>query len=242
MSGCEHPIDVATHIRRTCAEAELETVFQPMIEVESSECIAYEAFTRFPEESDWTTVEWFTAANALGVGEMLELAAMEAALRHLDDIPSPTALALNVSPSVAVMEEFFELVAPFASRLIIELTEHAPVDDYRSLADGLENLRRLGARIAIDDVGAGFANFRHIVQLSPDIVKLDVSLTQLIEDNPSIRALAAALVDFADATGTVIAAEGIESDVKLTLLREIGVHQGQGYLIGRPSRLEAQLN
>jgi len=242
LSGCNDPNDVAAHIRRACAESELETVFQPMIELESSECIAYEAFTRFPEEPDWTTAEWFRAAEALGVGGMLELAAIEGALRHLDDIPSSAALAINVSPSVAVTHEFFELVAPFAGRLIIELTEHAPVEDYEALAAGLEDLRRLGARIAIDDVGAGFANFRHILQLSPDIVKLDLSLTQRIEDSPWIRALTAALVDFADATGTVIAAEGIECDVELTLLRELGVHQGQGYLLGRPTRLEAQLN
>ena len=102
----------------------------------------------------------------------------------------------------------------------------------------------VGCRVEVEygDVGAGFASFRHILQLSPDIVKLDLSLTRRLEDSSSARALTAALVDFADTTGAVIAAEGIESEVELTLLRELGVHHGQGYLLGYPAHLEAQLN
>jgi len=242
MIRAERSSDMAARIRRACDDDELETFFQPMIELESSDCIAYEALTRFPAETGWTTTDWFAAATALGVGPMLELAAIAAALGHIADIPAPTALAINVSPQVAVTDEFFALVAPFASRLIIELTEHAPVSDYQALVDGLCELRRLGARVAIDDVGAGFASFRHILLLSPDIVKLDLSLTQRLEDSSSARALTAALVDFADTTGAVIAAEGIESEIELTLLRELGVHHGQGYLLGHPAHLEAQLN
>jgi EAL domain-containing protein (putative c-di-GMP-specific phosphodiesterase class I) len=189
-------LEVAVRIRRACEDGELETMFQPLIELESSDCIAYEALARFPDEPDWTTSEWFAAANALGVGLMLELAAIAAALRHLREIPPSAALAINVSPHVAVTHEFFALAAPFASRLIIELTEHAPVHDYKALAEGLRDLRRLGAGIAIDDVSAGFASFL----------------------------------------------EGIESETEVTLLRQLDVHRGQGYLLGYPTQLEAQLN
>jgi EAL domain-containing protein (putative c-di-GMP-specific phosphodiesterase class I) len=213
-----------------------------MIELRSNDCIAYEALTRFPDDAVWTTRDWFAAANDLGVGATLELAAIAAALPHLDDIPPTAALAINVSPAVAVTDEFFELVAPFARRLIIELTEHEPVDDYVALAEGLQDLRDLGARIAIDDVGAGFATLRHILRLAPDIVKLDLSLTTGIENDPGSRALTAALVEFADRTGALIAAEGIETPVELKLLRELGVNHGQGYLLGRPSPLGGQLN
>jgi EAL domain-containing protein (putative c-di-GMP-specific phosphodiesterase class I) len=242
VSAREHPAEVAARIRRACTEAELRTVFQPLIELETNDCIAYEALTRFPEDRAWTTSEWFTAASALGVGAKLELAAIEAALAHLDDIPHEAALAINVSPAVALTDEFFQLVAPVANRLIIELTEHEPVDDYAALAAGLEGLRRLGARIAIDDVGAGFATLRHILRLSPDIVKLDLSLTHGIESDSGSRAMTSALVDFADSTGALIAAEGIETAIELELLRELGVDHGQGFLLGRPSPLEAHLN
>lgn len=213
-----------------------------MIELESNDCIAYEALTRFPEDTAWTTCEWFAAAETLGVGAKLELAAVAAALRHLEDIPPTAALAINVSPAVAVTDEFFDLVAPFASRLIIELTEHQAVDDYDALLDGLQDLRELGARIAIDDVGAGFASLRHILQLTPEIVKLDLSLTAGIMRDARSRALTAALVEFAARTGALIAAEGIETQPELELLRELGVDHGQGYLLGRPDPLEVHLN
>src|SRR5581483_7088809 len=142
-----------------------------------------EALTRFADQTR-TTTEWFADATELGVGADLELTAIRSALAHLVGFPPGARLAVNVSPAVAVTDEFLELVAPFAGRLIIELTEHEPVEEYDELATVLEHLRSLGARIAVDDVGAGFASLRHILRLSPDILKLDLSLTQGIEDDP----------------------------------------------------------
>jgi EAL domain-containing protein (putative c-di-GMP-specific phosphodiesterase class I) len=234
-------VDLIERIRRACAASELETVFQPMIELESNDCIAYEALTRFPDDR-WEPRDWFAAASELGIGAKLELSAVAAALAHLDDIPASAAIAINVSPAVALTVEFFELVAPVASRVIIELTEHEPVDDYAELAAGLQKLRDLGARIAIDDVGAGFASLRHILRLAPDIVKLDLSLTHGIATDADTRALTSALVGFAETTGALIAAEGIETAAELAVLRELGVGHGQGYLLGRPNSLEAHLN
>jgi EAL domain-containing protein (putative c-di-GMP-specific phosphodiesterase class I) len=229
-------------IRHVCAHAEVETVFQPLIRLESNECIAYEALSRFPDDVDWTTSEWFATARDLGEGAALELAAIRAALGHLDRIPPETALAINVSPAVAVTDEFFQLAAPFAYRLIIELTEHEPVDDYATVVDALDDLRHLGARIAIDDVGAGFASLRHILRLAPDIVKLDLSLTHGMEDGSGAHALTSAMVGFAADTGALIAAEGIETRAELELLRKLGIDHGQGYLLGRPGPLNAHLN
>ncbi len=228
--------------RRVCAGAELEIVFQPLVDLENYDCIAYEALARFPEDQERTTSGWFATARELGVGAKLELTAICAALRHIDEIPPETALAINVSPAVAITDEFLELVLPFAHRLIIELTEHEPVHDYEAVVEGLSDLRQLGARIAIDDVGAGFASLRHILRLAPDIVKLDLSLTRGIEDDPSVHALTEALVRFSDNTGALIAAEGIETTSELQLLRKLGIDHGQGYLLGRPGPLEAHLN
>jgi len=126
--------------------------------------------------------------------------------------------------------------------LIIELTEHEPVHDYEAVVEGLADLRRLGARVAIDDVGAGFASLRHILRLAPDIVKLDLSLTHGIEDDPNVHALTEALVRFSENTGALITAEGIETTSELRLLRMLGIDHGQGYLLGRPGPLEAHLN
>jgi EAL domain-containing protein (putative c-di-GMP-specific phosphodiesterase class I) len=225
-------------IRRLCADGELETVFQPMIELGSNHPVAYEALTRFPGRSR-TPREWFADATELGVGSDLELAAVRSALSYLDDFPPETRLSINVSPAVAVTDDFVELVAPVADRLIIELTEHDPVEDYDLLVDTLSHLRALGALIAIDDVGAGFTTLRNIIRLAPDILKLDLSLTQAIERDSGSRALTTALIGYGDSTGTVIAAEGIETEGELETLRELGVDQGQGYFLGRPERLLA---
>jgi len=234
--------DLAAYIRHICAGAELETLFQPLVELESNACLAYEALTRFPYAPEGSTGGWFRAAGDLGIGTMLELAAVAAALAHLDDVPADAALAINISPGVATTGEFFELVGPFAHRIIIEITEHDPVEDYDVLAEQLQALRDLGARIAVDDVGAGFASLRHVLKLAPDIVKLDLSLTRGIAESLGSRALTSALVDFTGDTGALITAEGIETVIELETLRKLGVDHGQGYLLGRPSSLKAHLN
>jgi EAL domain-containing protein (putative c-di-GMP-specific phosphodiesterase class I) len=95
--------------------------------------------------------------------------------------------------------------------------------------------------VAVDDVGAGFASLRHILRLTPDIVKLDLSLTQEIEIDPGRRALTQALVGFAERIGATISAEGIETEAELALLRRLGVDQGQGYYLGYPRALAGQL-
>jgi len=219
-----------------CNAGELETVFQPMIELESQHPVAFEALTRLPSEAR-STREWFADATELGVGLELELAAVRSALAHLDGIPYGTRLSINVSPAVAITDELFDLIAPVAERLIIELTEHDPVDDYDALGVALSHLRTMGALVAIDDVGAGFATLRHILRLSPDILKLDLSLTHAVETDSGSRALTSALIDFAENNGIVITAEGIETEGELKTLRELGVDQGQGYFLGRPERL-----
>ena len=147
------------------------------------------------------------------------------------------ALALNVSPATALDPRFCELLLGVAERIVIEITEHAQVDDYDALAAALAPLRERGAQLAIDDVGAGFANLRHILRLAPDIVKLDLSLTQEISRDPARRALATSLVGFAGGVGARIVAEGISSDEDLTLLRALGVNYGQGFHLARPSAL-----
>jgi len=242
MPSRRYPSGTGARIHRMCNEAELETVFQPLVELTSQDCVAYEALTRFPDDSPWTTSDWFAAAREAGMANMLELAAIAGALRHIDGIPSQCALSINVSPAVAMTAEFFDLVEPFAHRLIIELTEHEPVEDYAGLVDALAELRSLGARIAVDDVGAGFASLRHILRLAPDIIKLDLSLTRGIEDDPGIHALTSALVDFAAKMDALISAEGIETASELEALRELGIDHGQGYLLGMPGPLGAVLN
>ena len=117
---------------------------------------------------------------------------------------------------------------------MIEITEHSEVTDYAMLEDALNRLRPL-ARIAIDDVGAGYAGLRHIVDLHPDLLKLDMSLTRHVDSDPARGALAQAMVDFAGRIGCAIVAEGVETAEEADTLRGFGVGYVQGYLYNRPT-------
>jgi EAL domain-containing protein (putative c-di-GMP-specific phosphodiesterase class I) len=122
---------------------------------------------------------------------------------------------------------------------MLEVTEHASIQDYSVIAAKLAPLRQLGLRLAVDDAGAGYASFRHILKLKPDVIKLDASLVGAIDQDRGVRALAAALIRFAEETGSKIVAEGVETQEELNVLRQLNVNKAQGYLLGRPSPIEA---
>ena len=120
---------------------------------------------------------------------------------------------------------------------MLELTEHAGIADYNELAEALAPLRESGVRLSVDDAGAGFASLRHILNLRPDIIKLDIGLIRGIDADPARRALASALVGFAAEIGAVIVAEGIETPDELATLCALRVTYGQGYHLARPGGL-----
>jgi EAL domain-containing protein (putative c-di-GMP-specific phosphodiesterase class I) len=222
---------------RRFARTGLPMAFQPVFELESGDRVAVEALARFPGCPSQSPSVWFERAESLSLLVELELACVRSALECLGWLPDGVSLSINASPRTAITPEFTQLIRPVADRIIVELTEHARVEDYAPLKESVERLRRSGARIAVDDVGAGFASLRHVLRLTPDIVKLDLSLTREIETDSITRALASALVTFCKRIGATVVAEGIESQAVLTLLRGLGVRQGQGYFLGRPGPL-----
>lgn len=226
-----------SRIRSVLDQDGIDIEFQPVFDLTDCTIVSLEALARFWVEPMRSPSLWFAEANEVGLGVELELAALENALEHLGEFPPEVALAINISPATVLDPRFCELLVDVANRLVIEITEHAQVDDYELLQSSLAPLRERGAQLAIDDVGAGFANLRHILRLSPDIVKLDLSLTHDIARDPARTALARSLVDFANGVGVSIVAEGISSDEDLALLRALGVTYGQGFYLARPSHL-----
>jgi len=212
-----------SRIRAILDSDHVDIEFQPIFDLLDCRIVSLEALARFWTEPMRPPSAWFAEATEVGLGIELELAAIRAALLRLDDFPTDVAIALNVSPATALDPRFCKLLLDVAERVVIEITEHAQVDDYDALRAALAPLRERGAQLAIDDVGAGFANLRHILRLAPDIVKLDLSLTQEIARDPAREALASSLVGFAGGVGASIVAEGISSDEDLALLRTLGV-------------------
>jgi EAL domain-containing protein (putative c-di-GMP-specific phosphodiesterase class I) len=155
-------------------------------------------------------------------------------------MPDDAYLAINAGPqTVRHLAASGLLDEVDLSRIVIELTEHFEVDDYPALSGELFELRRRGARVAIDDTGTGFSTFAHILRLAPDIIKLDRILTVGIDIDPIRRALAGALTTFAGETGAIVVAEGIETEAELTTVRNLGIQFGQGYHLGRPGPVES---
>jgi EAL domain-containing protein (putative c-di-GMP-specific phosphodiesterase class I) len=226
-----------SRVRGVLDRDDIDIEFQPVFDLTDCRIVSLEALARFWTEPMRSPSAWFAEATEVGLGVELELAAIRSALQRLEDFPPDVALALNVSPTTALDRRFCELLLDVADRVVIEITEHAQVDDYEELQRALAPLRQRGAKVAIDDVGAGFANLRHILRLAPDIVKLDLSLTQEISRDPAREALATSLVGFAEGVGASIVAEGISSDEDLALLRALGVAYGQGFYLARPSSL-----
>ena len=199
--------------------------------------VGYEALARFRSLPPRPPNEWFAEAAALELGMQLELATMERAIALLPKLPPTAYLSLNTSHRTVRSPELIDLLAASPGRLVVEITEHEPVEDYDELADSLRPLRALGVRIAIDDAGAGYASLRHTLALAPDIVKVDISLTHGIDVDRGRRALASALISFADEMDMTIVAEGIETAAELDTLRELGVRYGQGYHLAEPAAL-----
>src|SRR5690606_8881993 len=120
---------------------------------------------------------------------------------------------------------------------VIELTENERIEDYDSLIAPIQRLRDRGVRLAVDDAGAGFASLQHILELNPDMIKLDRAFIEGLADAPVRRALTTALVTFAHEIGATLVAEGIATATELEALRRLGVRHGQGVFLGEPASL-----
>jgi EAL domain-containing protein (putative c-di-GMP-specific phosphodiesterase class I) len=225
----------------------LGVALQPIVDLDTRGVVGAEALARFKaaEGGPLPTERTFLDAHALGLGPELELAVIDLALRSEGRLPAGLYLALNVSPTVLAGDELLDIVArhDHSRPLVIEITEHQAVEDYSELDVALCRLRDHGVRVAVDDVGSGFASFRHVTRVNPDILKLDRSLVCGIDEDPVRQSLAAAIVSFARDVGAIVVSEGIESSDELECLMELAVGCGQGFYLARPElgRVESRV-
>jgi diguanylate cyclase (GGDEF)-like protein len=225
----------AAEIAALIAEPEgIKAVFQPVVDLASGHLVGYEALARFKSSSGRSPEAWFARAHGCGLGPELDAAAIRAALEPVGR-PMDTHLALNVSPSALTSEPVAEALPDDLTGLVIEITEHEFVPDDETLAGAVAELRDRGARIAIDDAGAGYAGLKQMMRVNPDIVKLDCDLTKRIHADPARMALVESFVRFARRIGATVCAEGIESLDDLAVLSDLDVQWGQGFALARPA-------
>jgi EAL domain-containing protein (putative c-di-GMP-specific phosphodiesterase class I)/DNA-binding response OmpR family regulator len=213
-------------------QGEFEPVFQPIVDLNTGTVVGYETLTRFADGADPQLR--FAEAARVGMGVELERATMAAALDLASGRLGHRWLSVNVSPSFLASGNPGPLMRRADVDLVLELTEHDPIDDY---GDITRAVRAFGAnvRLSIDDAGAGYACLTHVLSLRPAFVKLDRGWVTGIDRDPARQALVAGLESFASRTGSTLIAEGIETEAELETVRDLRVALGQGFLLGRPA-------
>ena len=226
--------DRREHLVAMVPGQELLLARQPIFALDDGAVRGFEMLARFPTVGR-PPDEVFAEAWRLGVGGELELAAARRAFDVLGTIAAGSYLAVNASPATLLDPRFLEAAsAAGPGELVVEITEHAPVDDYPALLAAIRRLRAAGIRLAIDDIGTGFSGLDRILRLEPQLLKLDGALIRDLDRRRGARAMVAALVGYAGEVGVPLIAEQIESRAELAVLRDLGVRDGQGYLLARP--------
>lgn len=218
-----------------------DVALQPIVDLGSGRLAGVEALARFRDGRSPDT--WFDEAREAGLSLELDRFAFGNALAALEALPGPAYLSINATPELLLSGHLAPVLLGHGlplGRVVVEITEHARIDDYDELHRSLDSLREQGLCLAIDDTGAGYASLSHVLRLRPDIIKLDRSLITSITSDPARRSLVTALVLLALDLGASVTAEGIETPSELETLATLGVDRGQGYLLGRPTTDQAQ--
>jgi EAL domain-containing protein (putative c-di-GMP-specific phosphodiesterase class I) len=234
--------EITSRLRPALEDDGLAIVYQPIYDLVQHKVVGFEALSRFVKGPERSPDVWFSEANEIGLGARLEAHAVRMSLEGLRDLPADIYVSVNMSPEhilEGAMDQFFQGKA--LHRVMLEITEHAVVEHYDELVRKIRPYRDRGLKVAVDDAGAGYSSFRHILHLMPDRIKLDMSLTRNIDGDTSRRALAAAFARFSEETGSAIVAEGVETAAEMHTLQALGVTRIQGFYIGRPVALPAAI-
>lgn len=216
-------------------ERAFQPMFQPVVDLADRSVVGHEVLTRFLDGSD--SDARFDQARRLGVGHALEMETLGRAVERAAGLPAGGWLSVNVSPRMLC--EHRDAVAALLEQadrpLVVEITEREPVEDYTELRSALRALGR-DVRVAVDDVGSGYASLRHVLHLRPALVKLDATWVRAIDGDAARQALVAGLGYFGTYTGCRLVGDGVETEHEAATLAELGVALAQGNLFGAPRR------
>ncbi len=231
---------VRAHVFDVIAKASFRPFFQPMFDLKSNTIVGYEALTRFDDGT--RPDEKILEAHSVGLGSELEAAIAKAALSAAEGFPPDLFISVNFSPETLLDGNALKVVAGANRPVVIEITEHAEVENYAVLRHAMSKLT--GCELAVDDAGAGYTSLSHILELRPRYVKLDITLVRDVDTNPARQAMIAGMCHFAVQSDTILVAEGVETQAEADTLRRLGVALaegsmlGQGFHFGRPAPID----
>lgn len=223
-------------LRFDSALEQLQMFYQPIVHCAEHHVAAYEALVRTREPSLARPDVLFEAAEKLGRVHELGRRIRESVAETITAM-IPPCVFVNVHPADLEDEQLFWPDAPLsrvASRVVLEITERTSLDEIDDLQQRMAKLRALGYRIAIDDLGAGYAGLAAFAQIEPDVVKLDMSLVRCVDRQQTKRKVVESMTRLCRDLGAMVVAEGVETASERDTLREIGCDLLQGYLFAKP--------
>ncbi len=239
----ERRLDTELALRDAVQGGEIETWFQPIVDLQRHTVVATEALARWrrPEKGLVSPAEFITIAEEVGLIQGIGTTVLGQACRAAVSLPGRMAVSVNVSPRQFVQNDFGVIVKRILTetglppdQLWLELTESAVLDAIGSAARTFQELRALGVRLAIDDFGTGYSSFMHLKSFTVDLLKIDLTFTRDLERSAQDRAIVEGIVRLGDSLHLDVVAEGIESIGQRDLLMAMGCRYGQGYLFSKP--------
>lgn len=230
-------------LKRIIFQNSLHTVFQPIVSLPSEKTVAFEALTRGPAETEYESPDFlFTLSRRSGLILDLDLLCRNLAFANARSLPGDTLLFVNVLAHTMAHhnfldDRFMEILREAGlspSRIVFEINEKYPIADYRVFRSNLDSIRKHGFRIAVDDAGEGYSNFRTLFETRPDFIKLDQSLVQHLHDDPIREKVVNVLMDIGKELGSEIIAEGVETKQELDKVLAIGAQYAQGFYFSKP--------
>ena len=257
VAQARHEADAAARQARLNEERELihlivaeeiHSVFEPLVEIRTGSLLGYEALSRGPKGTSWESpAKLFRVAEGIDLLFELDCLCRRSALRSVaGKLPSSAALFLNCLPS-AIRDPSFsgphlaqtlEVCGLDPRRVVLEISEQESIENQATFLEAVDFYRNLGIRIALDDVGSGYASMAAVLDIKPDVIKIDLTLIRSVDQDPARQELVNTLNHLAQKIGAVVIAEGIETREELEALQRIGVPYGQGYLFGHPCDID----
>lgn len=245
-------------LKKIIDHEEVRTVFQPIIDLETSRIVGYEALTRGPQKSQYEMpAVLFSLADSYGFSDQLEWVCIIKAvinfnlnmnfirgkIKEDDGAERDLLLFLNTDPKTyhatsSIVGRFSEILKKYyisPKNIVLEITERNAIEDFQKFREVTAELKKLGFSIAIDDAGAGYSSLQSIAELRPKYLKFDMSLVRGIDADFIKQELLRTLMDFARKTDSIVVAEGIETEAEYRTVKLLGAHLGQGYYFARPN-------
>jgi EAL domain-containing protein (putative c-di-GMP-specific phosphodiesterase class I) len=227
----------------------VHSVYEPIVEVNTHVVFAYEALARGPEGSEfYTPISMFTEAARQDLVYELDCLCRASGLEGAIGFPEGTKLFLNVLPS-AIHDPNFRadrLIATLAEcrlsprDVVFEVSEQESIRDFEAFREMRDYYRKLGFSFALDDTGSGYAGLEALLEISPEYIKVDRAFVSGVDQDTVRQDMLRALLSVAEKTGAKIIGEGLDTLEELSMLGELGVQYGQGWLFGHPTPLRAR--